>query len=109
MPSCTATSTRSRSSRSHRKACEAGSVVPTRAVQTATPGFVESHDHRIRIFGALERFDDYLRRVDLETMPPLVGRRIGMRRRTYALMPYPGTFREVGVIQAAEDLNTPCA
>src|SRR6266849_2366243 len=31
----------------------------------------------------------------------------GRHRFTYALMPHPGTFREAGVIQAAEDLNAP--
>jgi alpha-mannosidase len=31
----------------------------------------------------------------------------GLHRFTYALMPHPGTFREAGVIQAAEDLNAP--
>jgi alpha-mannosidase len=32
---------------------------------------------------------------------------LGAHRFTYALMPHPGDFREAGVIEAAEDLNTP--
>lgn len=31
----------------------------------------------------------------------------GAQRFTYALLPHPGDFREAGVIQAAEDLNSP--
>ncbi|TMG70899.1 MAG: alpha-mannosidase, partial [Chloroflexi bacterium] len=31
----------------------------------------------------------------------------GMHAFTYALMPHPGDFRQAGVIQAAEDLNSP--
>jgi alpha-mannosidase len=31
----------------------------------------------------------------------------GLQRFTYALMPHPGDFREAGVIEAAEDLNSP--
>jgi alpha-mannosidase len=32
---------------------------------------------------------------------------LGGHQFTYALMPYPGDFREAGVIEAAEDLNSP--
>jgi alpha-mannosidase len=32
---------------------------------------------------------------------------LGLHEFTYALMPHPGDFREAGVIEAAEDLNTP--